>query len=189
MARKTPERYKTGPKKGQFKPKGARSKAPARKKTTTMRKAAHGGGARRTARRRNPDVVRQLFKGVGDAAYVVTGEVAASAIPRLAGLPSTGTVGLAAQAGAAFAVGMVADRFLGSSRGAFVLAGALAVPLRNLVIGAGIPIVSDALRGGMSSYVVPEARRGVNSYVRPRSRAVAGYGDGAAGRFLAAGGS
>lgn len=168
-------RYTSGPKKGQFKPKASRRRSTTRKRSTTRRRStARRAPARRrraSTRRRNPDIVKTTMKGAKGALFVLGGEAAAKAIPQQFNLPTSGTTGLAVQTGVAVAVGLAADRFIGREAGARMLEGALSVPLRAVIVGANIPVLSQALSG----YVVPRQVRAIPGGRQAGRNRVAGY--------------
>lgn len=171
----TRARYKSGPKKGQFKPKSrTRSRSTAKRSTASRRRTSSRSTARRSTRRRtrrNPDLVQTTMKGAKGALFMLGGEAAAKAIPQQFNLPQAGTMGLAVQTGVAVAVGLAADKFIGREAGARMLEGALSVPLRKVIVGANIPVLSQALSG----YVVPASGRTRPVRSIPGGRPVAGY--------------
>ena len=173
MARKTPPRYKSGPKKGQFMPKGARKRrrtrknpivarassrtAPKRTATGQRRATSYAAPARRYTARRNPprrDMLDTLTNGALGAGAVLVGKAAVRSLPQLLSLPQAGNVGLAVQAATAVAVGWIADRFIGRDVGEMMLAGGLSAPMESLAIRLNIPWVSTALAsaGTVSGY-------------------------------------
>lgn len=202
--RKTPPRYKSGPKKGQFMPKGARRKARrnpvavrarASSGSSTTKRAAAPRRVRAYAARRNPpksDLLDSLTAGVMGAGGVLVGKAAARSLPQLLTLPQAGNVGLAVQAATAVVVGWLADRFVGRDVGSMVLAGGLSAPMESLVIRLNIPWLSPALSsaGTVSGYANRPGNRvvvwrgapssGVKGYVTPGSSpgpsGVSGYG-------------
>ena len=90
---------------------------------------------RRGGYRRNPNIMRQTTQLVKDTGYVLAG----SALGGVASgfLPDLGNPFANAAKGVAVAVGvrMLAARFLGADGARLAAAGALQVPLKNLVIG------------------------------------------------------
>lgn len=171
--RKMPPRYKSGPKKGQFKPKGAR-RNPSRKRRTTTAKRRRTTTARkatsrsRTYRRnpRKPDLIQTFTDGVMGAGGVLVGKAATRSLPQLLGLPQGGNTGLAIQAATAVLVGFVADRFIGPDVASYMLAGGLSAPMENLVVRMQVPWLSTALStGAVAGYVnrgAPPPRMGLN---------------------------
>lgn len=122
-----------------------------RKRDSKGRFVSKGRGRRKTSRRRrtyrrNPKFkpVQTLTDGAVDALAAVLGKAAARAIPQQVGLPTSGTMGLATQAGVAIVVSMVADRVWGK-KAAFVTAGALMAPIETAVRDMGVPVLSPAL--------------------------------------------
>jgi len=203
MARKTPPRYTSGPKKGQFKPRGARKRS---RRNPIMAKAKASTAPRRTSTgarkvrayvaKRNPprrgDILDTMTQGAMAAGGVLVGKAAARSLPQLLSLPQAGNVGLAVQAATAVVVGYLADRFIGPDVGQSILAGGLSAPMESLVIRLNIPWLSPALAsaGTVSGYAnrrgkVVVYRGGVPSvrgYVTPPGvtapSGVAGYGYG-----------
>lgn len=176
MAKSQP-RYKTGPKKGQFKPR-ARAKTTQKKAT---RRAAPQAPAKPTYRRnpRRPNVVKTLTNGSITATQILAGKVAVRAAPDLLRLPKTGNAGVAVQIAIAVTLGLVGDMFLKRTTAATLMAGALTVPIENLAYAAQIPYVStylspNAQAEGVSGYVRPG--KGIAGYVRPgRGHGTGGY--------------
>lgn len=189
--RKTPPRYKSGPKKGQFMPKSARRKRAnpvrkTRKRRSSTRRASSATTTtrrrrRRTARRNPPrrDIVGMVVDGAMGAGGVLVGKASARAIPALVGLPQAGNVGLAIQAATAVAVGWLADSFVGRDVGQYVLAGGISAPLESLVVRLNIPFLSSALAqapGTVGAYVMPRrALRNPAPRALPRPGRVASY--------------
>lgn len=159
MARRTPPRYRSGPKKGQFKPRSSRGGSsrkrrrnpPKRKTATTTRRrrtTAKRAAPRRRVYRRNAkklDVLGMLKDGVMDAAGIIAGEVGARTLPTLLKLPKQGAVGLGVQALSAVALGYGADRFVNKDVGRMVLAGALAAPMKTFIVSKNVPFLAPAL--------------------------------------------
>lgn len=180
--RKLPPRYKSGPKKGQFKPKSARrrsssSKSRKRKRTTTRRRRNPGRTTRsrtRTRRRRarsNPrrmPVLQQFTDGVVEAGQILVGKAAARSIPDIVNLPKEGNVGLAIQAGTALVIGYVADMFLSRDASRAMTAGALTAPLETLIVSSGVPWLAPALSP-------TSAANNLSAYTRRRSVGVGRY--------------
>lgn len=84
---------------------------------------------------RNPNIVRQVTQIAKDTGYVLAGSaaggVATSFLPDLGNPIANAAKGIAV----AVAVRMAAARFLGADAARFAAAGAMQVPLKNLVIG------------------------------------------------------
>lgn len=177
MARKLPPRYKSGPKKGQFKPKAARRRksSSTRKRRTrrnpgrTVAKRRRSPARKRTTKRRtyrrNParskrmDVVGTFVDGVTEAGQIIVGKAAVRSIPDLAGLPKQGNMGLAIQAATAVGIGYVADMFLSRDAARAMTAGALTAPLETLIVSYRVPWLSGAL-------APTTANASLNAYVR-----------------------
>lgn len=161
--RKMPERYKSGPKKGQFKPK-RKSTAAARTRRSYKRNPA------------KPDVVKTLTGGVVTASQVLVGKAATRAVPDLLKLPKAGNAGLAVELAVALGLGYVAAMFFSRPAAAAIMAGGMTAPLEKLVVSADIPYLSE--------YLSPEAQaEAVQGYVQPHGgqykptgpRRLAGY--------------
>ncbi len=184
MARRLPRRYKSGPKKGQFMPKGARKRkrnparkaatttrrrrAPARKRKrnigrTVARKRSRPAARKRRSYARNPrrpNIVRTLTDGIVEAGQILIGKAAVRTLPDLAGLPKQGNMGIAVQAGAALVIGFVADMFLGRNAVRAITAGALTAPLETLIVAYKVPWLAGALApvtagSALGAYVQP----------------------------------
>lgn len=174
--RKTPARYKSGPKKGQFKPKSAtrrrtRSNPPKRRtrRASSTRSRATTTRRRRRTTRRNPAMLKSIQKGVKGSAFVLGGEAATNALDNF--LPSFGGIPrVAIQAGAALVVGVAAEQFLKRADAELVMAGALAVPIRAALKGFNVPMLSSSLAGYSSSGL-----RGYSVRGAARAQPLAGY--------------
>lgn len=182
MARRMPARYTSGPKKGQFKPRGAKKRrrrrnpastsSAAPKRTRTMARKSNPRRTKRrrsTRRRRNPgmpSVVRQLTGGVKDAAAIVGGEAAARALPSLAKLPKEGALGLAVQGASALVAGFLAHKAMGREVGRLVLAGGLSAPLKTAIVAAKVPFLAPALSPATGAAQLG-AYKGLRAYVLP----------------------
>lgn len=164
MARRTPPRYKSGPKKGQFMPKSARGRksskrrrsnppaataAPRRRRRRRTASSSSSSSPRRRGRRRNPPsmrgIVGQLVQGGKDASGVLLGKASARAVPQLFNLPQSGVIGLAVQLGVALATGLAAHKFVGRDYGRFVMAGGISAPLETFIVSKNIPYLAPAL--------------------------------------------
>lgn len=168
--RKLPERYKSGPKRGQFKPRAARRSST--KRSTPKRRSS----SRRTYRRNptRPDVVKMVTNGSVTAVQVITGKAATRAVPDLLNLPRTGNAGLAIQVATALALGYVSDMFFSKTTSAAILAGGLTAPIETLIRAADVPYLSEYLGpdAGVSGYVQPRRPLGVSGYVQKSQAAV-----------------
>ena len=183
--RRLPPRYKSGPKKGRFMSKRARSARkggkrkrrrnpgrtvqPARANQPRKRRRAPAArrpaARRRTSYKRNPrrfggGFVRILTDGVVEAGQVLIGKAAARSIPDLLpNVPKQGNMGLAVQAGTAVVIGWIADMFLSKQAARAMVAGALTAPLETMIVANRVPWLSVAL-----SPVT--AQNGLQAYVR-----------------------
>lgn len=172
MARRAQPRYKSGPKKGQFKPRG-RGGSSSRKTTTrkrTTRKNPPATTRRRRAPRRNApkltprNVIRSAVDGTKDAALVLVGKGATRTIPVVANLPRGGPAGLAIQGLTAVLVSMVARNFLKPAQAKMVLAGGLSAPLETLVVSYDVPFLANALQPGEQA---AQLQAYLHGYVEP----------------------
>lgn len=154
--RKMPPRHKSGPKKGQFMSKRARSarsrKNPATRKAAPRKAAARRAPARRAPARRSyrrnparPDVVKMLTRGTFTATQVLFGKAATRAAPELLNLPRAGNPGLAVQVAVALALGYISEMFFSKTTAAAILAGGLTAPVETLIVGANVPYLSQYL--------------------------------------------
>lgn len=202
---KTPPRYKSGPKKGQFMPKRARAARKGGRKSSSTRTRKNPGRTvarkttaspkRRTAAKRNPprrkfDPVRSLVEGGTEAAQVLIGKSLARSVPDLVGMPKQGNIGLAIQAGVALATGYAAEMFVSPQAARALMAGGLTAPLETLVVAQNIPWMSRALspttaQGELGAYVMGGNGRALSSgrraastvgrYVENENRGLAAY--------------
>lgn len=76
----------------------------------------------------------QVKQAVMDAGLSLAGGAAARTVSKLVPLPDTGLTGIAKGIAAALAVGMGARKFLGGDKARFVMAGAMQVPLKALIV-------------------------------------------------------
>lgn len=127
------------------------------------------GGRRRY--RRNPGggfkfsaggMLARLKRGVIDALYVTLGEAGAGIVPGFfPSIPQTGVIGFAVQGVTAIALGEVTRKVFKSGDAArFVVAGALAKPMKTLVRSANIPVLSAALSSYALEGYAPEDSMG-----------------------------
>ena len=181
--RKTPPRYKSGPKKGQFMSKRARAarkggRTTARKRTTTTRKRRRTTkrnpgrtvmprartNAPRRARRRTGglagfDFVGSFVAGATEATQVLVGKALARSVPDLVGLPKQGNIGLAIQTGVALLTGYAAEMFVSAGAARALMAGGLTAPLETLIVAYNVPWLAPALhpvtgQNALGSYVM-----------------------------------
>lgn len=190
--RRMPPRYKSGPKKGQFMSRRARSakkrKRPRRnigrtvaRRNQPARKAARrrpAARARRPAARarpayrpnpRRPDIIRTLIDSTVEAGQVLIGKAAVRTVPDLVGFPASGNTGIAIQAGTALVIGFVADMFLRPATVRALTAGALTAPLETLIVANDVPWLARALspvtaQNQLGAYVQWGAGRGGGSH-------------------------
>lgn len=155
--KKMPERYKTGPKKGQFKPKSSRSSSAKRNPGRTTRaksssKSSSKSKSRRRPARSNPpamfrprNIMGHLVDSGVEAGQILVGKALARSVPDLANLPKQGNVGLAVQTGVALASGWAASMFLSPAAARAITAGGLTAPLETMVVAYNVPWLSRAL--------------------------------------------
>lgn len=186
--RKLPPRYKTGPKKGQFKPKSARrsksSTKRRRRRSTARRNPGRTTRKRRRTYKRNPKrmaPIQAFTDGVVEAGQILIGKAAVRSIPDIVNLPKEGNVGLAIQAGTALAIGYLTDMFLSRDASRAMTAGALTAPLETLIVSYNVPWLAPALSpvsqaNGLNAYV----RGGGLPYARARQALPAAAGSGMA---------
>ena len=210
--RKTPPRYKSGPKKGQFMSKRARAarkggRTTARKRTTTTRK-------RRRTTKRNPgrtvmpraranpprarkrggfDFVGSFVDGATEATQVLVGKALARSVPDLVGLPKQGNIGLAIQTGVALLTGYAAEMFVSAGAARALMAGGLTAPLETLIVAYNVPWLSGALhpvsgQNALGSYVMGQNGAAIAAgRRRSLGRYVEGDNDRGLGRYVSAG--
>jgi len=168
--RRTPPRYKSGPKKGQFMSKRARAAksggkkrrrnpgrtvarrnpSHTRKRATTRRPVARKKAARRSYKR-NPrggrmPIMRVFTDGIVEAGQILVGKAAVRTIPDLIpNVSKEGNMGIAIQVGTALAIGWAADMFLSKNAARAMTAGALTAPLETLIVAYQVPWISSAL--------------------------------------------
>lgn len=91
----------------------------------------------RTRRRgrvhRNPGIVGIVRQGAMDAVATLGGGAAARIVSGFVPLPDTGITGVAKGLAVAVGISIAARRFLGGDRARFVTAGAMQVPIKNLI--------------------------------------------------------
>lgn len=141
-----------------FGPKRKRNPAnPPRKRRRSVSAARRSSNPpnppRKRRRRRNPmgfsvnSLLRRAQQGGMDALAIVAGRAGVRAISKQFPYPAGSVMDTVVEVGGALALGMVAERILGSDRGRFVLAGALSNSVEDLLASAKIPYVSDLLSG------------------------------------------
>ena len=168
--RRAPPQYKSGPRKGQFMSKRARSAKRKRRrnpgrtvaKRNAPRKRKRAASSRRPRARkraaprrnryaRNPrrgrmPIVRVFTDGLVEAGQILVGKAAVRTIPDLIpNVSKEGNMGIAIQAGTALVIGWVADMFLSKSAARAMTAGALTAPLETLIVAYKVPWISSAL--------------------------------------------
>ncbi|MGE0161058.1 MAG: hypothetical protein AB7T31_16805 [Gemmatimonadales bacterium] len=219
MARRTPPRHKSGPKKGQFMKRGATSRrrrrarrnpgrtvpaAQANPRRRRRRSAPRAAPLRRRRRaRRNPprgrfpspqQLVRNLTDGAIGAGQVLIGKAVVRSVPDIAGLPKEGNVGLAIQAAVALVAGVLADMFLSKDASRAILYGGLSAPVETMVVAYKVPWLSGALSpvtqtATLSSYVMGANGGRLGRYARERIAATSANGDRGLGSYVSARGS
>lgn len=185
MARRMPARYKSGPHKGQFMPKGARGRKRKRRasSSTTLsnppRRRRRSSSPRRHRRRRsNPpaglspkNIGKTLLQGAKDASGVLLGKAAARAVPQYFKLPQAGLAGLGIQLGVAIAAGLAAHKFVNRDYGRFVLAGGISAPMETFIVAKNIPFLAPALSPGTGMVALAGYAGYYNALPAPRPMA------------------
>lgn len=175
--RKTPPRYKSGPKKGQFMPKAARRRKrsnPTRKRrrSTSSRSSAPRRRRRRTTRRNPPvgDLLGRVTGGFVDAITLTAAQGITRLVPGMLKLPQAGPVGLAISTAVAIALGMASEYVLGADAARLASAAALSVPLQQAAlqyVAPKVPVVGSALVPTLGAYPrrrLPAARGRMGAY-------------------------
>jgi hypothetical protein len=117
----------------------ARRRSPVR---ATRRRRSHSTAVaprrhrRRRGYRRNPptgSIFRQAKQGLMDAGATLAGGAVARVVGGFVPLPNTGLTGVAVGLGVAIGVGMLSRKVVGADTARFITAGAMQVPLKNLV--------------------------------------------------------
>lgn len=201
---KAQPRYKTGPKKGKFKPgkprasrkrkrnppaRRKRSTAVARRKKNPPRKrstAKRTTKRRTTTRRRNPGryarnpslkrTTDMIVSTSIDAVQVVVGKAASVSVPDLLKLPSTGNTGIAVRAAAAVALGWIGDEFLGGDIGHNLLLGGLVGAVEDVAIKYNAPWLAPALQRSGTMGRHAGSPSGMRRYVRRMPQTVGNGG-------------
>lgn len=88
---------------------------------------------RRARYSRNPSIVGQIKQGVFDAGATLAGGAAARVVSGMLPLPKEGLAGTASSLAVALAVGMVARKVVSHDTARFLTAGAMQVPVKNLI--------------------------------------------------------
>lgn len=149
-------RYTSGPKKGQFKPKGRSSSSGGSKR----KKAAP---ARRRSYRRNPrrltakGLVKDLTDGAIGAGQVLVGKAIVRTVPQQFGLPSEGPMGYAVQAALAIVAGQLAGQFMSRQAAQYILIGGFTAPVEEAIVAANVPLLSPALSSYPALSAYPSA--------------------------------
>lgn len=173
-----------------------RSKARSRRKNPTRKRRARNqprdrfgrfvskgrSRSRRSSRRRNPPAsgldgfAGFLADGAINASLLTTAKIGARMAPGFVNQSRTSNVGLAVQIAAAVGLAYLADNFVGSDYGPWVLAGGLTGPLEDAALRFGVPYVGDALRPGTVGLYASPPRARVGSGRIPANRRISGGG-------------
>jgi hypothetical protein len=120
---------------------------------------------RRRGYRRNPAIFAQVKQGVFDAGATLAGGAAARVVSGMLPLPKDGLAGAASSLAVALAVGMAARKFVSADTARFLTAGAMQVPVKNLITtflpGAG------AFLGDYDTMGAYQLGNGVGNYLSP----------------------
>lgn len=121
-------------------------------------------GRRRRGYRGNPGIVAQIQQGAMDAGATLVGGAVARTVSGFVPLSDAGIMGVAKGTLVAVGVGMAARRFLSSDTSRFIMAGAMQVPLKNLIT-TFVPQAGAFLGDydGVSAYIGEEPE--VSGYV------------------------
>lgn len=136
-----------GPRRSRNKP----AKARRRRRTVTRTRTVSAAPVRRRRRRRNPQgfsinsILHRVQSGALDATCIVVGKAGTRYIAQQFSYPSGSMMDGIIQGVSALGLGMLAERFIGSDRARFVLAGALSAPLETVIADANIPQISPLL--------------------------------------------
>lgn len=126
---------------------------------------------RNRGRRRNPPMLRGIVGQIVDAgkggALVVAGKATSRILPHLVGITPVGYLGLAAQAVAGGAVGLLAGRFIGRENGRVFLFGVASNVIESVIRGFNIPVLSPGLADETELYALA-------GYPQPRALPPAG---------------
>jgi hypothetical protein len=119
----------------------------------------------RSRYRRNPAIVAQLRQGAMDAGATLAGGAAARMATGLLPLPKDGIAGAAAGLAVALGVGMVARKVVSNDTARFITAGAMQVPIKNLIT-TFVPQAGAFLGDydNVGTYALPA---GVGDYLNP----------------------
>jgi len=175
-------RYKSGPKKGKFMPKGsAARKASPRRKNAPAKAKPRRAPARQNPRR--PDLLNMMMDGTVAASQVLIGKAAARSVPDMLGLPKQGITGLSIQAAVALLSGYVASMFLAPGSAAAIMAGGLTAPIETALVAYDVPWIGKALAPVSTEAAVvnlgvgryPQAPGGLSRYPKPPLEVLAGY--------------
>lgn len=109
--------------------------------TTLRRRSVYMTNPRKRRRRRsggfrrNPagGIIRQIQQGAMDAGATLVGGAVARIATGLLPLPNTGLTGVASGLAVAVGVGMLSRRMVGADTARFITAGAMQVPIKNLI--------------------------------------------------------
>lgn len=129
---------------------------------------------RRSRYRRNPPIMRQLQQGAMDAGGTLVGGAVARMLSGMLPLPKEGLAGVASQFAVALGVGFGARQFLSADTSRFIIAGALQVPVKNLIT-TFIPQAGAFLGDydNVGAYALPAGNGDMGNYLTP---GMYGYG-------------
>ena len=141
--------------------------------TTLRRRSVYLTNPRRRRGRRrrrfgtNPPILRQLRQGAMDAGATLVGGAAGRMVTGLLPLPKDGIAGVASSLAVALAVGVAARKVVGSDTARFITAGAMQVPIKNLIT-TFVPQAGAFLGDydSVGSYALPNGN-GMGNYLTP----------------------
>lgn len=123
---------------------------------------------RRGSRRyhRNPGLLNTVKQGVVDAGATLVGGALARTATGFLPFPNTGVMGAAVGLGVAVGIGMLSRKVVSADMARFLTAGAMQVPLKNLITGF-VPQAGAFLGDydNMGTYQVGSGGNGMSSYL------------------------
>lgn len=135
--------------------------------TNPRRRRRIVGKRRRRSYRRNPTIIAQLQQGAMDAGATLVGGAVARIATGFLPLPKTGVMGAASGLAVALGVGIAARRFVSHDTARFLTAGAMQVPIKNLITSF-VPQAGAFLGDydNISAYALPSGD-GMGNYLSP----------------------
>jgi hypothetical protein len=151
---------------------------------TRKRNAWAANPKRRSSRRRrrsNPvgfsvnSLLKRAKQGAIDSLLVVAGRAGARAISKQFPYAAGSVMDVVVEVGGAMALGIAAEKVLGSDRARFILAGALSSGVEDVIAQANIPFVSSLLNAYPNTstaaiYSAADRSRALNAWQQPANR-------------------